>query len=70
MKRRMVSLMLAVTMLALPAVFAACDREIAYEKKTTTKSDGTVKSKETVVKEKPDGTIIKEETTETKSGNP
>jgi hypothetical protein len=50
-------------------VLVGCDREIAKTEKTTTSSDGTTTHKETVVKEKPDGSITKEET-KSKTSNP
>ena len=54
--------------LALPALIAGCDRTISRSEKTSTSSDGTVRSKETTVTEKADGTVIKKE--ETKKETP
>ncbi len=50
------ALALSVSVLAL-----GCDRTITKEEKTSVSSDGTVKTKEKSVVEKPDGTIIKTE---------
>ena len=41
-------------------IVGGCDREISHTETTAQKSDGTVSHKETTVKEKPDGTIVKE----------
>jgi hypothetical protein len=38
-----------------------CDRELAHDETTKTKSDGTTTHNETTVKEKPDGTVVKEQ---------
>jgi hypothetical protein len=54
--------------LALPVLVGGCDRTISHSEKTSTSSDGTVKSKETTVTEKSDGTVIKKE--ETKKETP
>ena len=56
--------------LSLP-IFCGCDRELSHQEKTATKSDGTVVHNETTVKEKPDGTVVKEqEKSVNKPGNP
>ena len=41
-------------------VVGGCDRELSHSETTAEKSNGTVTHKETTVKEKPDGTIVKE----------
>lgn len=53
-----ISLALAVALLA-----GGCNRTISESKKTSVSSDGTVRSKETTVIEKNDGTIVKKEET-------
>jgi len=45
-----------------------CNHTISTSKKTSVSSEGTVKSTETTVTQKPDGTIVKEE--ETKKTTP
>ena len=40
---------------------SGCDKEIARDEKTSVSSDGTVRRRETVIKESPDGTIIRED---------
>jgi len=37
-----------------------CDREVAHEEKTVKNADGTGSHQETTVKEKSDGTVVKE----------
>ncbi len=54
--------------IALPAFITGCDRTISHSEKTSTSTDGSVKSKETTVTEKSDGTVIKKE--ETKKETP
>jgi hypothetical protein len=49
-------------------MLAGCDREVAHDETTKTKSDGTQVHKETNVKEKPDGTVVK--TQEKSTDNP
>lgn len=48
--------------------FSGCDRTVSKTESTTVKSDGSVKSKETTVTPKPDGTTVKTE--ETKKTTP
>lgn len=48
--------------------FAGCDRTVTKSQSTTTNSDGSMKSKETTVTEKSDGTVVKTE--ETKKTTP
>jgi hypothetical protein len=54
--------------LALSVLLVGCDRTISHQEKTSVDSDGTVKTKEKTVTEKPDGTITRSE--ETKKGEP
>lgn len=54
--------------LSLPLFVVGCDRTISKTEKTSVGSDGTVKSKETTVTEKADGTVVKKE--ETKKTTP
>jgi hypothetical protein len=42
-------------------MLVGCDREVAHEETVKTHSDGSTEKKETTVKEKPDGTIVKEQ---------
>lgn len=55
--------------LALPVLFTGCDRTLSHSEKTSTSSDGTVRSKETTVTEKSDGTVVKKEETKKESPN-
>ena len=56
---------------ALAVLAAGCDRTLSESKKTSVSNDGTVKSKETTVTEKADGTVVKkEETKKTTPANP
>ena len=59
MKARLLSLVLATSM-TMP-VLVGCERELAHEETTKTRSDGTQVHKETTVKEQSDGTIVKEQ---------
>jgi hypothetical protein len=54
--------------LALPLFVGGCDRTVSHTEKSSTSSDGTVRSKETTVTEKSDGTVVKKE--ETKKETP
>ena len=38
-----------------------CDREVAHEETTKTHADGSTSHDETTVKQKPDGTVVKEQ---------
>ena len=49
--------------LALPVFVVGCDRTVSKSEKTSVSDDGTVKSKETTVTEKSDGTVVKKEET-------
>lgn len=53
------------TFLLLPTIIG-CDetanRPIATEEKVDVKSDGTVKKEQTTVSQRPDGSVVKEET--------
>jgi hypothetical protein len=55
----------ALALLALSVVGAGCDRTLSKKESTTVNSDGTVKSRETTVTEKADGTIVKEDVKKT-----
>ena len=59
-----------VSILALSSLMMGCERTISRTEKTEVRSDGTVKSKETTVTEKPDGTVTKKEETKKTSPNP
>lgn len=54
--------------LALSIATVGCDRTVSTSEKTSVSNDGTVKSKETTVTEKSDGTMVKKE--ETKKTTP
>jgi hypothetical protein len=53
----------AMSALALSFLLAGCDRQVSSETKSSTSSDGTVKTKEKTVTESPDGTVTKKEET-------
>jgi hypothetical protein len=55
----MLSLVLSAGFLGLVAL--GCDRELSREVDVDVKRDGTVKKETEVVKERPDGAIVKEE---------
>jgi len=61
MKRTHLACVIA-CVLAAPAWMAGCDREISHTGSATVDKDGSSKSQETVVRERSDGAIIKEET--------
>ena len=62
MKARFVSLLISAALVA-PATFTivGCDREVAHEEHVKQNADGTGSKTETTVKEKPDGTVVKEQ---------
>jgi hypothetical protein len=53
-----------VTSLTATLATIGCDRTISKSESTSTSKDGTVKSKETTVVQKPDGTTVKTEETQ------
>jgi hypothetical protein len=55
--------------LFLAGALVGCDKEIAKTESTKTDSKGNTTHKETVVKERPDGSITKEETKSKTSNN-
>lgn len=59
MRTRFASIALAVALIG-PPVLVGCDREVAHEEHTVKNPDGTGKHEETTVKEKSDGTVVKE----------
>ena len=61
-------LLATVSFIVLCFATVGCDRTISKTEKTSVGSDGTVKSKETTVTEKSDGTVVKKE--ETKKTTP
>lgn len=61
MKNLMNSCVLIIALTGLTCCLSGCDREVSHTEKTTVKEDGTVKHKETTVKQAPDGTVTKEE---------
>jgi len=58
--------------LALAVSFATvgCDRTISKEETTRVRDDGTVKTKEKEVKQSPDGSVTKEESTTISTNKP
>ena len=48
--------------MAFPLFLTGCDREVSRTGSAKVSSDGSSKSQETVVKQAPDGTVTKEET--------
>ncbi len=66
MKRPTLLLFAAVLGLSLPLLTSGCDRTISKSEKSTTSSDGTVKTQEKTVTQSSDGTVTtKEETKKT-----
>ena len=65
MRQRLMIALFGVSLFAAPMLIG-CDREVAHEETTKTKSDGTQVHNETDVKQKPDGTVVK---TQEKSTN-
>jgi hypothetical protein len=47
--------------LSLSLGVVGCDRTVTKSETSSVSSDGTVRSKETTVTEKPDGTVVKKE---------
>jgi hypothetical protein len=60
--------LLTLTVLASGLAFTGCERTVSKQESTTIKSDGTVKTQETTVTQKADGTTVKTE--ETKKTTP
>lgn len=54
-----------VALLALWCSLAGCAHEVSHTERTKYNSDGTVKSKETTVRESPNGTVTKTEESKT-----
>lgn len=67
MRQRLLIAICGLSLFATPMLIG-CDREVAHEETTKTKSDGTQVHSETDVKQKPDGTIVK--TQEKSTNNP
>jgi hypothetical protein len=59
MTRQIFASLLSVSLLGAPAL-VGCDETLSHKEKTTSTPEGT-KHTETTVKERPDGTIVKEE---------
>ena len=68
MKNIKTVILAATSTLALSFLMVGCDRTVSQTKKSSVSSDGTVKSTEKTVTQKPDGTVIKTE--ETKKSTP
>ena len=62
MKRQITASLLSVSLLGLP-VLMGCDRTITHKETTRTDSNGDTINRETTVKERFDGTIVKKEST-------
>ena len=60
MRKHLVALALGGALVGSPFMIG-CDREVAHDETVKTNSDGSTTHKETTVKEKPDGTIVKEQ---------
>lgn len=61
---RYTSILLALSLIAGTSALVGCDDEISRREEVEVKDNGTVKRETETVKEKPDGTIVKEETKE------
>jgi hypothetical protein len=68
MKNRMDVICAATSVLALSFLLVGCAHEVSHTKSSSVSSDGTVKSKEKIVTQAPDGTVTKTE--ESKSTSP
>ena len=68
--KRKIGLWATMAIVAVSSLLAGCDRTISREEETKVRSDGSTKSKETTVTEKPDGTVEKKEETKKTSPNP
>jgi hypothetical protein len=62
MKSKLLTLLIASSMLSLGAVIVGCDDTLSKDESVQRKSDGTVVHDKTEVSRQPDGTIVKEET--------
>jgi hypothetical protein len=63
-------MLMATSALAVSPLLVGCDRTISKTESSSVSSDGTVKSREKTVSEKPDGTVVKKEETKKTSPNP
>ena len=61
LKNGKVVILAVLTAFGLSCLMVGCEREVAHTESTKVSSDGTVKTKETSVKENPDGTLTKTE---------
>ena len=66
--KRKIAVWSVTSVLAFSSLLVGCDRTISKSESSSVSSDGTVKTKEKTVTEKPDGTVIKSE--ETKKTEP
>jgi len=60
MRKQIWSMLVSAALVAPGAFIVGCDREVAHEEKTVKNADGTGSHQETTVKEKSDGTVVKE----------
>jgi hypothetical protein len=68
MKNKLIVTSLAVSALAVSLFVVGCDRQVSSDTKSSTSSDGTVKTTDKSVTQSPDGTVTKTE--ETKKTTP
>lgn len=68
--KHLIKTTLLATSLATAALLVGCDKTISKSETSKTSSDGSVKTKETTVTQKPDGTIQKTEETKKTTPNP
>ena len=61
MKKHIIATCGAMSVLALSLLLVGCDRQVSSETKSSTSSDGTVKTKKKTVTQSPDGTTTKTE---------
>ena len=68
MKKHIIVTCMAVSALAMTLLLVGCDRQVSSDTKSSTSSDGTVKTTDKSVTQAPDGTVTKTE--ETKKTTP
>jgi len=61
MKSLILRLVLSGGAAVVPIAACGCDREVSHHETTATKSNGTQVHEETTVKQKSDGTVVKEQ---------
>jgi hypothetical protein len=68
--KRLMAMWVGTSVVALSTLLVGCDRTVSETESTSVSSDGTVKTKEKTVTEKPDGTLEKKEETKKTTPNP